>query len=187
MNSVIKRRNVFINKSFQGRFILGVFLLILLSGLCSALLIYWLTGGELKAQSQTAHLDIMTVFEHLGLSILIGNVVAILIAGVISVIVVVLASHKIAGPLYRFETLCEQIGDGNFDGVTSLRENDQLQALGKSFSSMTAKLRLKQNQQRETVAKIQSQIDLLKSDQSLTPQQHTQLATLEQTVKQFGL
>jgi nitrogen fixation/metabolism regulation signal transduction histidine kinase len=38
-------------------------------------------------------------------------------------------SHKIAGPLYRFEALCDQIGDGQLEMDISLRENDQLQEL----------------------------------------------------------
>lgn len=184
-NLPIKRRNVFINKSFQGRFIVWVFMLILLSGLCSALLIYWLTGGELKAQAHTAHINMLSVFEHLGLSIFIGNVVAIFIAGIIAVFVVIIASHKIAGPLYRFEKLCEQVGDGHFDGVTTLREKDQLQELGKSFSIMTAKLRMRQNKQMECIAKINTQIAQIKGDQNVTPQQRILLDELEQAIKQL--
>jgi hypothetical protein len=85
-NNQPKRRHIFIKKSFQGRFILGVFAIILLSGLCSALLIYWITGNELLAQSQSAHTNIVNAGERLGLSIMIGNVISILVAGAVAVV-----------------------------------------------------------------------------------------------------
>lgn len=181
----VKRRHVFINKAFQGRFIFSVFLLILLSGLCSALLIYWLTGGDLQAQSQTAHANIMTAWERLGLSIFIGNVVALVIAGVVAVVVVVYASHKIAGPLYRFEKLCEQIGDGQLDAITTLRENDQLQQLAAAFTLMVDKLRVRKKQQLAHIELINVQLEALKNDHSLTDEQQALLAKLATLVKQL--
>lgn len=163
-NNVSKRRNIYINKAFQGRFILGVFLLILLSGLCSALLIYWITGGDLQAQSQTAHTNIMNSMEHLGISIFLGNLVSMLIAGSVAVFVVLYASHKIAGPLYRFEKLCEQIGDDQLDTMTSLREHDQLQELGKAFAVMATKLRNRKDKRLQLVAKLTNHLEQLQKD-----------------------
>ncbi len=165
-NTTYKRRIVFINKAFQWRFIAGVFLLILLSGLCSALLIFWITGGDLQAQSQTAHANILNAWDRLGLSIFIGNVVAIVIAGTLAVFVALYASHKIAGPLYRFEKLCEQVGNGDLDVLVSLREKDQLQELGVAFAGMVNKLRARQNEQSAVVAKIKAEIEELKHDQN---------------------
>lgn len=182
---VSQRRHVFINKAFQGRFIAGAFLLILLSGLCSALLIYWMTGGDLQAQAQSAHANIVNAAERLGVSILIGNVVAILTAGGIAVTAVLYASHKIAGPLYRFETLCRDIGDGNLDTVTHLREHDQLQELGKAFSGMVAKLRERRNQRTRVISDLNQQIDLLKTGNQLSEAQQQALGSLTQLVAEL--
>lgn len=185
-NLPVKRRHVFINKAFQGRFIAGVFLLILLSGLCSALLIYWLTGGDLQAQSQTAHANIVTAWQRLGLSIFIGNVVAIVIAGAVAVVSVIYSSHKIAGPLYRFETLCEQIGNGKLDGITTLREHDQLQQLASAFATMAEKLKARKNQQLHRIDSISSELEQLKNESNLAEHQREQLNKLEQMVKQLA-
>lgn len=46
-----------------------------------------------------------------------------------TIIVVLYISHEIAGPLYRFESLCHQVGEGNLDTITYLRKKDQLQEL----------------------------------------------------------
>lgn len=153
-----KRRNVFIKKAFQARFMAGVIGLILLSSLSSALLIYWITGGDLQAQSQSAHANIVNAWERLGLSILLGNIVAIIVASAAGVTSVLYASHKIAGPLYRFETLCQEIGNGNFDTITQLREDDQLQELANSFSEMVAKLRNSRDQRNRLIGEINHHI-----------------------------
>jgi methyl-accepting chemotaxis protein len=157
-NSASKRRNVFIKKAFQARFMAGVIGLILLSSLSSALLIYWVTGGDLQAQAQSAHANIVTAWQRLGLSILLGNVVAIIVAGAAGIASVLYASHKIAGPLYRFETLCREVGDGNLNTITKLREDDQLQDLAKSFSTMVIKLRDRRDLRQRLLNDINQQI-----------------------------
>ncbi len=179
-NTVTKRRQIFIKKDFQGRFILGAFALILLAGLCSALLIYWMTGGDLQAQSQSAHANIVNAAERLGVSILIGNLVAILVAGGIAVSTVLYASHKIAGPLYRFETLCQEVGDGKLDTVTHLREHDQLQDLALSFSNMVAKLRSRRDHRTRLISELNRQIGLyaLNNGDALSETQHHAVAAM---------
>ncbi len=156
-----KRRNVFIKKAFQTRFIVGAIGLILLSSLSSALLIYWITGSDLQSQSQSAHTNIVTAWERLGLSILLGNIVAIIVTGAVGVSSVLYASHKIAGPLYRFETLCREIGAGNLDAVTQLRDDDQLQELAQAFSGMVGKLRVRREQRGKLITDIHHQISSL--------------------------
>jgi hypothetical protein len=177
-----KRHTIFIKKSFQGRFILNVFLLILLSGLCSALLIYWLTGGELQAQSYTAHANIMTTLDHLGISILIGNLVAVLVTGGLAIFFVLYTSHKIAGPLYRFEKLCEQIGEGQLETITSLREHDQLQELGTAFAGMVTKLRSRKDQREKLVTQLTGNLDQLQQDPSITSLYSGQLEQMRQAL-----
>ncbi|MDO9269557.1 MAG: methyl-accepting chemotaxis protein [Methylobacter sp.] len=180
-----KRSHIFINKAIQVRFIAGALLMILLSGLCSALLIFWITGGDLQAQSQSAHANIANSWERLGLSILISNAVAMIIAGTLAWYWVLHATHKIVGPLYRFEKNCEHIGEGNFDDYVSLRETDQLQALGLAFTHMVDKLRTKKSEQQDVVARINAQVEQLKLDQGMTGHQLGELNELARLVKQL--
>jgi len=183
--TVPKRRHVFIKKAFQGRFIAGVFLLMLLSGLCSALLIYWMTGGDLQAQSESAHINIANAWSRLGLSLLIGNVIAILMAGTLSVFVVMYASHKIAGPLYRFEKLCEQVGNGDLDMMTSIREKDQLQDLATAFLGMVNQLRSRKQQRQAQIDNLIQQIVRLKNEQSLSQKQRQSVEDIELSAQQL--
>jgi methyl-accepting chemotaxis protein len=183
-NPASKRRNVFIKKAFQARFMLGVVGLILLSSLCSAALIYWITGGDLQAQSQSAHVNITSAWQRLGLSILLSNLVAVIVVGAAGITSALYASHKIAGPLFRFETLCEEIGDGKLETVTQLREGDQLQELGQAFSNMVEKLRQRSHSRSHLVSDLKIQIDLCAGD-NLSPEQKSALATMTNLLAEF--
>ncbi|NOU23062.1 MAG: hypothetical protein HOO93_15010 [Methyloglobulus sp.] len=184
-NNQYQRRTVFIDKAFQGRFILGVLLLIFLSAFCSALLIYWIAGGDLQAQSNTAHMNIINTLEHLGISIFIANLVALLIAGGLAVFVALYSSHKIAGPLYRFEKLCEQVGNDQLDTITSLREGDQLQDMGKAFGGMVAKLRERKEWRLTLATKLADQLEQLQKDPALTANYAGQLGQMIETLNQL--
>jgi hypothetical protein len=184
-NNTSKRRTIFIKKAFQGRFILYVLLLILLSGACSALLIYWITGGDLQAQSLTAHTNVLNALKHLGFSIFIGNLCSLLIAGGVTIFVVLFSSHKIAGPLYRIEKWCEQIGDGHLDTITPLREHDQLQELGGAFAAMTTKLRYRKTMRLQQVATITSHLEQLSRDPALSAHYSEQLEQMRLALKQL--
>ncbi len=180
-----QRRAVFINKAFQGRFILNVLLVVLLSGLCSALLIYWQTGGDLQAESQTAHVNIESSLEHLGFSILFGNLVAMLIAGGAALFFILYASHKIAGPLFRFEKLCHQIGDGQLDTITKLREGDQLQDMGNAFEDMVIKLRNRRDQRMLLTEKLIAQLEQLQHDPAVATHYSGQLEQMRHVLAQL--
>lgn len=171
-----KRKTILINKVFQGKFIASVLATIVLFGLCSAAIIYWLISSDLHVQSQAAHINIANTWERLGVSILVGNVVAAIIAGLMAVIVVLYISHKIAGPLYRFETLCKEVGEGNLDTITYLRANDQLQELAQSFSLMVDKLRNKRKQTNSSIENINNQLASLQNEIDFSSEQ---LKTIE--------
>jgi hypothetical protein len=157
------RRIVFIKKAFQGRFIALVLLLIAAFGVLSAALIFWLVGGDLDAQSQAAHVSIAAVRERLSITILLCNVVAAISAGCIATFVVLYTTHRIAGPLYRFETLCRQVADGKLDGVTHLRDKDQLQDLAVAFSAMVTKLQERHDQRASLAAALDQQLQSLEA------------------------
>ena len=180
-----KRRNIFIKKAFQGRFIIHVLLLILLSGLCSALLVYWLTGNDLQSQIQTAHINIKETWNRLGLSLLIGHIIAITVAGTLTVYTVLYALHKIAGPLYHFELLCKQISEGKLDMPIALREGDQLQDLAKAFAVMVENLNARQHLKHQQLATLTQQLEQLDAALQLNNPYSELLAQIEQTVEQL--
>ncbi len=185
-NRQSKRHTVYINKVFQGRFVASVTAIILIFGSFSGGLIYWLIGSNLESQIFSAHLNIEETWTRLGIAIVAGNVLAAILAVLMAYVVILRISHKIAGPLYRFETLCEQVGNGNLSGIKHIRKTDQLQELAEAFASMTDKLRQQQDDRKQLVEKIDGMIEELQGASELTPEQISAMQAIKDTVKQIN-
>ena len=52
------------------------------------------------------------------------------------VIISAIVSHKMAGPVYRFEQTCREIAKGDFSQRVHLRKGDQLTELQDAFNAM---------------------------------------------------
>lgn len=184
-NNQQQRRRVYINKDFQLRFVIRVLLIVVMSGVGSVMLAYVLMADDIQAQSFSAHIDTAQASERLGVAMMIGNLVAMIVAGVIAVISMLHASHKLAGPLYRFEVLCQKIADGNFDDLPKLRETDQLHELAHAFSTMVINLRDHRQQQSELIVRLESQLTILQDASNLTQDQRETLTSMLETLKRL--
>jgi methyl-accepting chemotaxis protein len=138
-----RRKTYFIQRVFQTKFIVLFLLLVILGSVISGGLLYQRTFTELGDHYGKAHLKLKSTGEIILPNVLIGNVIAIVIIGVASVALTIFISHKVAGPLYRFEKNAEQIAQGDLTVVTKLRQSDQVKGLADAFSKMTSELREK--------------------------------------------
>ncbi len=66
-----------------------------------------------------------------------GLLLVLLELAVLSIFV----SHKIAGPIYRFEKFAEEVSNGNLTGKIILRQGDELTQIAEKFNSMLTKIR----------------------------------------------
>ncbi len=163
---VNKRRTVFIQRAFQGRFIAWMLVMILLFAVCSAFILYLLLASDLQSEARSAHLRIADTWQKLGTSIVIGNLVSAVFAGICVAVVVLYISHKIAGPMYRFQKLFGEVGRGNLDLSASLREHDQMKELAAAFDDMLEALR---RQREERAAAVRDAVAAVQQLQALYP------------------
>ncbi len=158
-----KRRTVFIKRGFQTRFILWVVGLLVLCCLCSAAVLYPLLSSEMNTQLTSSHPNFEAAGGRLIIAIVLGNVLAIVVAALATAVVILYVSHKIAGPLYRFEMICEQVGSGNLDVSTGLREADQLKGLSEAFGKMLTQLRDRRSNQSASLEKAKGNLNALRA------------------------
>ena len=52
------------------------------------------------------------------------------------IVISAIVSHKMAGPVYRFEQTCKSIAKGDFSQRVHLRKGDRLQELQTEFNKM---------------------------------------------------
>jgi len=136
-----KRRNYFIDKEFQTKFILKFCLLVALGGLLTIGILYFLAMQSTTVSIVNSRVVVRSTADFI-LPILIQTVVIVMVlVGLATIAVTLFVSHKIAGPLYHFKKVVEALSEGNFSSNFSIRNLDQLQPLADAFNNMITKTR----------------------------------------------
>jgi len=136
-----RRKNYFIEKKFQAKFILKFCLLVIAGGLLTVGILYFLASRSTTVAFVNSRVVVKTTADFI-LPILIQTVaVVVIITGLATIFVTLFVSHKIYGPLYRFKKVMEKLAEGDFSEDFRLRHSDQLRELADTFNNMIAKLR----------------------------------------------
>jgi nitrogen fixation/metabolism regulation signal transduction histidine kinase len=124
--STHRRRNVYIDKDFQNRFIFKFCALVAVgAGLTIGLLYLWSMQSTTVSFVQ-AKVKVMTTADFI-LPVMIQTVLIVMgFVSLASIAVTLIVSHKIAGPLFRFRQTFKDLASGNFSSQVRLRKGDQL-------------------------------------------------------------
>lgn len=68
------------------------------------------------------------------------NLITLGLITLATIIVTLFVSHKLAGPMFRFEADLKIIGEGDLTKVIRLRKKDQLKDIAETLNRMTGKL-----------------------------------------------
>ena len=133
-----KRKNIFIKKGFQTNFSIKFLILIVIeSFMVSGLFSYLLRGTVITGYTGT-ELVIARTGEYFMPKMLLANLAVIAITAGAGFLILLLVSHKIAGPLYRFEKSLEETGKGDLTHRFSLRSDDQMGVLAKRLNDFNS-------------------------------------------------
>ena len=126
-----KRRTIFIKKKLQLRY-MALIILSVLSGLL--IMAYELTFTLHEVFDKYPVL-LQPLYDHFP-SLAYSFVYKLLIYIVFVVLISAILSHKMAGPVYRFEQTCKAVAKGDFSQRVHLRKGDQLTELQDEFNKM---------------------------------------------------
>ncbi|MDQ8153348.1 MAG: hypothetical protein P3B98_01695 [Gemmatimonadota bacterium] len=135
-----RRRLLLIDRRFQFSLI-GILLAVQLVLLGGAIFVLWLfLDSEMGATLASAHATATSVRALLApVLATIAGLNALVAIGA-TVAVVLIASHRIAGPLYRVRAALEAVEQGNLVPLTSIREHDQVGALATQLTATVHRL-----------------------------------------------
>lgn len=137
-----KRKDYFIEKSFQAKFILKFCALVFFGGILTIGILYFLGLRSTTVSVVDSRVVVRTTADFL-LPILIQTVLIVIIfVSLAAMFVTLFVSHKMAGPLYRFKKTMQLLGEGDFSNDFSIRSKDQFQDLSSAFNSMITKIRM---------------------------------------------
>jgi len=134
-------RIVLINKSFQLRQITSFVALNSLIMLAFGGCLYLFLNSEVDANLYSAHVTYKNLRSMLFPIVLTLSLLNVVVSSLILAVFVLYASHKIAGPMYRFKLALDEISRRNLSATTSVRHDDQLQEVSASLKRVAETLR----------------------------------------------
>lgn len=151
MKLILRRKKFIVKKNLQFRYTLNVLVMMFF---VAVVVSYTLTYSFLSALA-TPEIFLKVLGKNL---IITGIVVTFII-----IVFCIFFSHRIAGPLYRFEKYLEGIGESNFtQKEIKIRKNDELQELAQELNKMTKALRELITEDKKILSIIEISIDELK-------------------------
>ena len=134
--AAFKRRQTYIKKDFQTRFIVKFVLILVAGGLLSVGLTFLNTQDSLTAVYANSRLTIQNTSLAIMPSVVFTTLITTLALGVVVIVVTLLVSHKIAGPMFRFEKDINRIAQGDLQSRIHIRKGDQFQEMAMALNRM---------------------------------------------------
>ncbi|MBU1342554.1 MAG: methyl-accepting chemotaxis protein [Proteobacteria bacterium] len=120
-----KRRNYFINKEFQGRYIFNYFLLVTIGSLLFIGIFSFFSSNTLSIAYDNYQLQLGVTPGILFKKILSTQWLFIVLGGGAVIIMTLLLTHRVAGPFYRFEKTLDAMVEGDISHKIVLRQKDE--------------------------------------------------------------
>ncbi len=143
------RRIVLIEKAFQVRFIVKMTALVVVGTALTGGILYVLANQEFGRAFYSAHYQARSSWELLLPAVLAASFVSMALVAAGAAVLTLYDSHRIGGPLYRFQANLRAIGQGDLTLVTRLRKGDELQGFTEAMNEMTRNLRDRVHRARE--------------------------------------
>ena len=132
-----RRRNYFINKKFQTDFSIKFLVVIVIEAIMALGLFLYLSKGTLTTGYIGSELKISRTYDFFLPMLLVSNIIIVGVTGIIGIAVLIFMSHRIAGPMFRFEKVLDEISKGDLTYKFKLRQGDQFKELEERINQLT--------------------------------------------------
>lgn len=140
MDKGYKRRNFFIKRDFQGRLILGYFLFVTGGCLFFIVLLGLFSADSLTIAYNNHDIQFGQTPFMLMKSVLTAHWIFIVLGGAFLVLAAMLITHRIAGPIFRFEKALDNMNSGNLCDTIYLRGKDEGKELAEKINTFNLQL-----------------------------------------------
>ena len=140
---MFRRRNYFIKKKFQTNFLYKFLLLLIVESILIVGLFIHISANTMTTGYKNSVLIVECTQNFFLIRFAFLTMIIVLGVGLAGMFVFILLSHRIAGPLFRFEKTLGQLKDGDLSTLVHLRSTDQLPELQESLNSLIESLALR--------------------------------------------
>jgi methyl-accepting chemotaxis protein len=126
-----QRKTIMIKKGLQYRYMALIFMSVLLAFIVVGLDILWTVSKVVTEHPMMQPLleELSAMMPLFGIKVIMYMVMVLIVAAVVS--------HRMAGPVFKFEKSCATVGEGDLTHRVYLRKGDQLTDLQDQFNNMT--------------------------------------------------
>ena len=139
-----RRATILIKKGLQLRYMM----LIIVSVLCGLAIMTFELTATLNDLFDTYPVLVQPLYDEF-IPIATGFFYKICIYLLFVVVISAILSHKMAGPVYRFEQTCKAIAKGDFSQRVRLRKGDQFVELQHEFNAMMDRVEAEINKKKQ--------------------------------------
>ncbi|MBF0408928.1 MAG: hypothetical protein HQM10_16385 [Candidatus Riflebacteria bacterium] len=139
---IFKRKNYLVLPSFQLRLTIFLVAIILLVTVLHGFFLYHITSKNIEDGFLSAHNRLRSTWDILRPAIILTNGFSFFLMTLCFGISIILISHRLIGPLFKFETRLREITSGRLDlPEVKLRHNDEAQVLGDALNEMQSSMK----------------------------------------------
>lgn len=158
-----RRRNYFIKKGFQARFMVRFLGLVITASAISGYIMYLLINKDVEDVFYSSHINLSSSGQLLPTLVKVNAwILAVVLLAAAATIL--LLARKVEGPIGRLGKTAERIAAGDLSGSFSLRTNDEVGSLAGSFEEMNSQLRGFFNEMRRQADAIDRSAERLLAD-----------------------
>lgn len=171
----VKRKIVIIKRGMQMKFVLLVTIFVLIAITAIGVDFYYHFGREVQNFMDPSLYELFKTDSYVFLVKL-----ALYMVGV--TIFAVFASHKLAGPIYRFERSARTVGSGDLTHRARLRVGDEMTEFQDEFNLMVESLQRLVSQDAHLALRVSKHLNDLINDRHVTGDAHQRLTQIKSDV-----
>jgi methyl-accepting chemotaxis protein len=128
----------------------SVVMIMLISALIVGWTIYYSIWSKVADPTSFEYANLDTIWSNVNILLFVRVPILVVFVSLFSLIL----SHKIAGPVYRFEQSSKRIANGDLSLRIKLRQGDELKELADIFNKMTENLEMFVVKDREVIDRV---------------------------------
>lgn len=164
-----RRRNYFIKRELQGRFIFSFFVFVIAGGFFLTFIFSLLSADTLTIVYKNDTLQLGKTPLVLFKEILGAHWIFLVTGGLLVVVASMFLTHRVAGPIYRFEKSLEEMNRGNFALDIRLRSKDEGKEVARMLNELNTMLSHNLGEIRELAEGISAHLAQVRGAKANTP------------------
>ena len=159
MKEKFKRKNYFIDRTFQAKFMIKFCIIVIVSSALVIGLLVFLSKGSTTVAIENTEVVVKRTADFILPMVIQTVLLTFLFSATAVLVLTMVVSHKMAGPLFRLKNEIDILKESDLRRDFSIRGNDQLQNFAKSLNEMCISLKGKHLRLKENYKKLQDYLE----------------------------